>query len=407
MAKFTYIAKTKDGITKQGMVNASSEDSALSVLQGKDLIVISLQDINKQSSFGKDLEIFNRVSSRELVVFTRILSVFLEVQIPLVDGVSVLRDQNKKNKYFASVLDQLVLDLQDGSLLSDAMEKHPKVFDNLFVSIIRSGEASGGLQESLLYMADYLEEQYDLNNKIKGALAYPTFVLLIFIVLGLGIAYFVLPQLVEVLESVTEDGDAKLPWMTQLVIILSNFLQDYVWVVLIGLIVTIGGIVYALKTEAGSKWADKWKLRLPIFGQLFTKLYIARFAVNLRNLLRAGVPVISSLEISSKVVGNYVFEQIIQESISGIKAGGQLSDTLMKHKEVPYIASQIIQVGEKTGKTILVLETLTRFYKQEVDTMVANLTVLIEPIMIVGLGIGVAIFVLSILMPIYNIAGSF
>jgi len=405
MAKFTYLAKTKDGVTKQGIVTASSEDSALSALQGKDLIVISLQDINKQSAFGKDLEIFNRVSARELVVFTRILSVFLEVQIPLVDAVSVLRDQNKGNKYFTEILDQLVLDLQDGNLLSDAMEKHPKVFDKLFVSIIRSGEASGGLQEALLYMADYLEEQYDLNNKIKGALAYPVFVLLIFVVLGLGIAYFVLPQLVEVLESVA--SDQELPLMTQIVVAGSNFLQEYVWVVLIGLVGIVGGIVYALKTEAGSKFADKWKLKIPVFGQLFTKLYIARFATNLRNLLRAGVPLISSLEISSKVVGNYIFEGIIQEAIVNVKAGGQLSDTLMKHNEVPYIASQIISVGEKTGKTILVLETLTRFYKQEVDTLVANLTVLIEPVMIVGLGVGVAFFVLSVLVPIYNIAGSF
>ena len=405
MPKFKYLAKTKDGVTKQGIFTASSEDIALTALQGEDLIVISLQDINKQSGFSADLEIFNRVSARELVIFTRILSVFLEVQIPLVDAVSVLRDQNKGNKYFTKILAQLVLDLQDGNLLSEAMEKHPKVFDTLFVSIIRSGEASGGLQESLLYMADYLEEQYDLNNKIKGALAYPVFVMLIFVVLGLGIAYFVLPQLVEVLENVA--SDQELPWMTQLVVAGSNFLQEYVWLVLIGLVGIVAGIVYALKTEAGSKFADKWKLKIPVFGQLFTKLYIARFSINLRNLLRAGVPLISSLEISSKVVGNSIFENIIRESIVNIKAGGQLSDTLMKHEEVPYIASQIISVGEKTGKTILVLETLTRFYKQEVDTLVANLTVLIEPVMIVGLGIGVAFFVLSVLMPIYNIAGSF
>ncbi|NBP56362.1 type II secretion system F family protein [bacterium] len=407
MPKFTYLAKTKDGAQKQGIVTASSEDYALSALQGKDLIVISLQDINKQSSFNKDLEIFNRVSARELVVATRILSVFLEVQIPLVQAISVLRDQNKGNKYFAEILDQLVLDLKDGNLLSDAIEKHPKVFDELFVSIIRSGEASGGLQEALLYMADYLEETYQLNSKIKGALAYPVFVLLIFVVLGLGIAYFVLPQLVGVLEGITEGGSSELPWMTQIVIAGSNFLQKYVWVVLIGLVGIVGGIVYALKTEAGSKFADKWKLKIPVFGQLFTKVYIARFATNLRNLLKAGVPLISSLEISSKVVGNYIFESIIQESIVNVKAGGKLSDTFMKHKEVPYIASQIISVGEKTAKTILVLETLTRFYKQEIDALVDNLTVLIEPIMIVGLGIGVAFFVLAVLMPIYNIAGSF
>jgi|694.fasta_scaffold07916_15 type IV pilus assembly protein PilC len=405
MAKFKYLAKTKDNILKQGVVDASTEDSALTALQSKDLIVISLQDINKQSLFGKDLEIFNKVSSRELVVFTRILAVFLEVQIPLIEAVSVLRDQNNRNKYFKQILDKLVLELQDGTLLSDAMAKNPKVFDNLFVSIIRSGEASGGLQESLLYMADYLEEQYDLNNKIKGALSYPVFVLLIFVVLSLGIAYFVLPDLVEVLEST--GSDQELPWMTQILISGSNLLQKHIFPVLIGIIGIVAGIVYFTKTEFGKKFVDKWQLRLPIFGQLFTKLYIARFATNLSNLLRAGVPLLQSLEINSKIVGNSVFEKIILEAIESVKGGGQLSDTLMKYPEFPYIASQIISVGEKTGKTILVLQTLTRFYKQEVDNLVANLTVLVEPVMIVGLGVGVGIFVLAVLMPIYNIAGAF
>ena len=406
MSKFTYIAKTKDGVTKQGIITASNEDIALTTLQNKDLIVVSLKNPNQSRfGFGEDLEIFKRVSPRDLVVFTRILSIFLEVQIPLVDAVSVLKEQNKKNKYFTEVLDQLVADLQDGSLLSDAMEKHPKVFDRLFVSIMRSGEVSGGLQTSLLYMADYLEEQYDLNNKIKGALAYPTFVLVIFVVLGLGIAYFVLPQLVEVLSSVT-DGGASLPLTTQIIVYGSNILQDYIGLVLGVLVGTIGGIAYLLNTNAGTKWADKWKLRLPVFGDLFTKVYVVRLATNLKNLLGAGVPLISSLEISAKVVGNSVFEKIIQESIVNVKAGGQFSATLMKYPAFPYIASQIISVGEETGKTVTVLETITRFYKQELDTMIDNLTVLIEPFMIVILGIGVAIFVISILMPIYNITGS-
>lgn len=404
MSKFTYLAKTKDGITKQGIVTASNEDIALTALQSKDLIVISINNIDNKSLFSRDIEILNKVSAREMVVFTRILSVFLEVQIPLIEGVSVLRDQNKKNKYFASVLDQIILDLQDGSLLSDAMQKHPKVFDNLFVSIIRSGEVSGGLQESLLYMADYLEEQYDLNNKIKGALVYPVFVLVVFVVLGLGIAYYVLPQLVEVLNSVV--ADQELPFITRMIILISNILQDYIWFVLVGILGTVGGIIYFLKTEFGIKWSDKWKLRLPVFGQLFIKLYITRFTTNMKNLLNSGVPLISSLEISSKVIGNSVFEKIIQEGIVGVKAGEHLSDTLLKHKEFPYIASQIISVGEKTGKTVTVLETITRFYKQEIDNIVSNLTVLIEPVMIVLLGIGVSTFVLGVLMPIYNIAGS-
>lgn len=404
MAKFTYLAKTKDGLVKQGVVTASNEDVALTALQGKELIVISIKNAESQSIFGKDLEIFNRVSSRELAIFTRILSVFLEVQIPLVEAVSILRDQNKSNKYFAEVLDQMVLDIQDGNLLSNAIEKHPKVFNTLYVSIVRAGEVSGGLQSGLLYMADYLEEQYDLNNKIKGALSYPVFVLVIFVVIGLGIAYYILPQLVDVLENL--GSDVELPWTTQIIILISDILQRFIWLILGIIVLGIGGFFYFIRTAAGGKWADRWELKLPVFGQLLTKMYITRFAINLKTLLMAGVPIVSALEIGAKVVGNYIFEQIIIEAIANIKAGGKLSDTLLKHKEIPYIASQIIAVGEKTGKVNSTLETLARFYKKEVDNIVANLTTLIEPVMIVGLGIGVAIFVVSILMPIYNIAGA-
>lgn len=404
MAKFTYLAKTRDGVVKQGIVTASNEDVALSALQGKDLIVISIKDTKSQSIFGKDLEIFNRVSDRDLAIFTRILSVFLEVQIPLVEAISILREQNKKNKYFYEILDQVGLDIQDGNLLSNAIEKHPKVFNTLYVSIVRAGEVSGGLQAGLLYMADYLEEQYDLNNKIKGALSYPMFVFVVFVVIGLGIAYYILPQLVDVLENL--GSDVELPWTTQIIILLSDILQRYIFIILGVIIAGIGGGFYFLKTEAGGKWADKWELKLPVFGQLLTKIYITRFAINLRTLLMAGVPIISALDIGAKVVGNYIFEQIIREAMANIKAGGQLSETLLKHREFPYIASQIISVGEKTGKINSVLETLARFYKKEVDNVIANLTTLIEPVMIVILGIGVAIFVVSILMPIYNIAGS-
>jgi type IV pilus assembly protein PilC len=360
MAKFTYLAKTKDGAVKQGVVTASSEDVALSALQSKDLIVISLKDSKSGSVFGKDLEIFNRVSSRDLAIFTRILSVFLEVQIPLVEALSILRDQNKKNKYFNEILEQIVMDVQDGNLLSNAIEKHPKIFSTLYVSIVRAGEVSGGLQSGLLYMADYLEEQYDLNSKIKGALSYPIFVLVVFLVIGLGIAYYVLPQLVDVLESL--GSGVELPWTTQIIILLSDIIQQFIWLILGVIILGIGGFYYFLKTETGGKWADKWELKLPVFGQLLTKMYITRFAINLRTLLIAGVPIVTSLDIGAKVVGNNIFEKIIQEAISNIKAGGQLSETLLKHKEFPFIASQIIAVGEKTGKINSVLETIARFY---------------------------------------------
>lgn len=404
MAKFNYLAKSQDGTSRKGTVTASNEDIALGTLQSNGLTVISLQNLESQSVFSQDLEIFNRITARELVIFSRILATFLEVQIPLVDAMALLSEQNKKNKFFNSVLSQVISDLQDGSLLSEALSRHPKVFNTLYVSMVRSGEASGGLQEALTYMADYLEDQYELNNKIKGALAYPVFVLLIFLVIGFGIAYFVLPQLVDVLQNL--GADTELPWTTQIIIVGSNIIQQYIWFLLGGIILIVGGVIAFLRTEAGKKWSDKWKLKLPVFGSLFTKMYVAQFSTNMRTLLQGGVPIILSLEISSDVVDNYIFTGIINEAITEVKGGSMMSKAFLSHQEFPQIAAQIISVGEKTGKTNSVLETLARFYKREVDVIVDNLTTLIEPVMIVILGIGVAIFVISILMPIYNIAGT-
>lgn len=404
MAKFSYLAKSQDGQSKQGFINAVNEDVALTALQSKGLVVISLKNTTSQSLFSQDLEIFNKVSDRELVIFSRILATFLEVQIPLVEALSLIREQNKKNKYFTAVLDQLIAEVQDGNLLSESMAKHPKVFSQLYVSMTKSGEAAAGLQEALSYMADYLEGQYDLNNKIKGALAYPVIVLLVFLVIGLGIAYYILPQLVTILNNM--GSNVQLPLSTQIIISGSEILQQYIWIILGGLILFVSSFIVFIRTEGGSRWADIWKLRLPIFGQLFTKLYVTRFSSNMKTLLQGGVPIITALEISSVVVGNQVFQNIIQDAINSIKGGGSLSKALLQHEEFPYIASQIIAVGEKTGRINSVLDTLSRLYKKEVDNVASNLTVLVEPILIVVLGIAVAVFVVSILLPIYNIAGS-
>jgi type IV pilus assembly protein PilC len=404
MAKFSYLAKSQDGQSKQGFINAVNEDVALTALQSKGLVVISLKNTTSQSLFSQDLEIFNKVSDRELVIFSRILATFLEVQIPLVEALSLIREQNKKNKYFTAVLDQLIAEVQDGNLLSESMAKHPKVFSQLYVSMTKSGEAAAGLQEALSYMADYLEGQYDLNNKIKGALAYPVIVWLVFLVIGLGIAYYILPQLVTILNNM--GSNVQLPLSTQIIISGSEILQQYIWIILGGLILFVSSFIVFIRTEGGSRWADIWKLRLPIFGQLFTKLYVTRFSSNMKTLLQGGVPIITALEISSVVVGNQVFQNIIQDAINSIKGGGSLSKALLQHEEFPYIASQIIAVGEKTGRINSVLDTLSRLYKKEVDNVASNLTVLVEPILIVVLGIAVAVFVVSILLPIYNIAGS-
>lgn len=402
MPKYAYYAKNNVGEQKKGVVNAISEDVAVTTLQNHGLIVISLKDIEGQSAFQGDIKWFEGVSDREMVIFSRLLSTLLEVQVPLMEALAILQGQTK-NKYFQKVLAQCVADVEDGNLLSEALSKHPKVFSRLYVAMIQSGEASGSLQASLIFMADYLEEQYGLNSKIKGALMYPVFVLLIFVVIGLGVSYYVLPQLVSVLEGL--EG-VELPWTTQAIIWMSGFIRQFILPIIIVLVGMVAGVLYFLKTPTGVKFWNKWQLKLPLFGSLYTKLYIARFSSNMKTLLEGGIPILSALKISSDVVGNVIYRDIILDAMQEMKGGAQMSVAFIRHKEFPTIAGQIIQIGEKTGRIESVLDTLTNFYKREVDVVVDNLTTLIEPVMIVVLGVGVGIFVMAILMPIYNVTGS-
>ncbi len=402
MPKYVYYAKNNVGEQKKGMVDAISEDVAVTTLQNHGLIVISLKSVDDQSALQGNISWLEGVSDRDMVIFSRLLATLLEVQVPLMEGLAILQGQTK-NKYFQKVLGQAVADVEDGNLLSEALSKHPKVFSQLYVAMIQSGEASGSLQASLIFMADYLEEQYGLNSKIKGALIYPVFVLGIFLVIGLGVAYFVLPQLISVLEGLE---NVELPLATRMIIWISEFIQEYIIAIIVSLIVGVSGLVYFFKTTVGIKFWNKWQLKIPVFGSLYTKVYVARFASNMRTLLEGGIPILSALKISSDVVGNVIFQSIIMEAIQDMKGGSQMSVAFLRHEEFPAIASQIIQVGEKTARIESVLDTLTRFYKRDVDAVVDNLTTLIEPVMIVVLGVGVGIFVMAILMPIYNVTGS-
>lgn len=403
MPKYAYYAKTRAGEQKKGYVTAISEDTAVSTLQSHGLIVISVQNTEKRSLLeGGEIKLFNKVSDREMVVFSRLLATLLEVQVPLMEAISILQGQTK-NKYFQKVLSQVIASIEDGNLLSESLSGHPKVFSRLYIAMIQSGEASGSLGASLLFMADYFEEQYALNSKIKGALMYPTFILIIFVTIALLVAYFVLPQLLVVLEDLDPEA---IPTSTRIIMWMSEIIQEYIILILLAIAGMVAGVIAFLKSPGGARFWDKWQLKVPVFGNLFTKMYVARFSSNMKTLLEGGIPILSALKISSEVVRNRVYQKIIQEAIKEIKNGSPMSSAFIKHKEFPDIAGQIMKIGEKTGRVESVLDTLTSFYKREVDDVVNNLTTLIEPFMIVFLGLGVGIFVLAILGPIYNITGS-
>jgi len=404
MSKFAYYAKNKQGEPKKGIINTVNQDLALKVLQENGFTVINIEnlDAKKNINLNLNLDIFDGVPQRELVVFVRLLSVLLNVQISLNQSLTILRDQTK-NKFFNAALTQVINDIQDGNSFSEALDKHPKAFSKFFVAIIRSGEKTGGLQESLNFLADYLEDSYGIDSKIKGALMYPAFVTLVFLGIGLYIAYSVLPGLVDTLQDLST---AELPITTKIIIWGSDFLQAYIGFVIGGIVGLVGGLWYYSKTPAGKRVWDRLQLKLPVFGDLFTKIYVSRFVINMQTLLKASIPIIESLKITASVVGNTVFEDIINESIKEVKGGGQMSSAILRSKEFPNISAQIIQVGEKTGKLDEILGTIGRFYKAEIENTVKNLTALLEPIIMVVIGLGVAIFIMAILMPIYNATGS-
>jgi len=398
--RFNYQARTKQGEIQSGTVEASDREAAVNLLQNQGFSVISLEAISELPFYAKSLKIFQRVKSKELVMFYRQLAVLVEANIPLLDALKAIAQQ-VKNPYLKEILLEIEADVRGGDLLSKALMKHKKVFSDFYISVIKSGEVTGKLSEVLTYLADHAEENYLLNQKIKGAFTYPIFILSAFVVIAILMVVYVVPQLTAVL---IESG-AELPFLTKILIGASDFIRSWFWLLAIIIAGAIFGLRYWLNTNQGRTIWDNLKLKLPVFGKLFKKIYLTRFADNFSTLLRGGLPILEALEISGKVVGNKVFSDLISEARENAKKGGKISEVFEKHPEnIPAVVVQMTKVGEQTAKLENILEELANFYRDEVGRTVNNLTQLIEPALILILGAAVAFLVASILMPIYNIS---
>jgi type IV pilus assembly protein PilC len=308
-----------------------------------------------------------------------------------------------RNPYFKDILFEVETDVRGGESLSKALSKHEKAFSSFYINVIRSGEATGRLSEVLKYLADHAEREYVLHAKIKGAFTYPGFIFSAFLLVAVLMMVFVIPKLTIVL---IESGQ-ELPFFTRMLIGTSDLLRSWSWLIVIVIFVIGFGFVRFTKTDKGRKVWDKFKLRIPVLGKLSQKIYIARFSENFSTLLKGGLPILTALKISSQVIGNTVFSQLIEKAAEQIKGGGNISSVFEKSNEVPSLVVQMLKVGEKSAKLDTILERLAIFYQGEIDRMVNNLTQLIEPFMILILGAGVAFLVASILMPIYNISSGF
>ena len=386
---------------QSGMVEALNYQAAIQTLQDAGLIILKLEPISRVPLFAKQLTFFQRVKNRELVNFTRQLATLFSSKVPLLISLQVLAKQSE-GRYLKDVVLEIAGDVEGGALFSKALAKHPKVFSDLFVNMVKSGEASGSLEKTLLYLADYLEKQYYLMSKIRGAMIYPAFILFGFLVVAVLMLVMVIPNLINIVK---ESGQ-ELPAATKAIIFLSDFLRAWGWLVFFVLIGGLAWFFYAIKKSPAARFFwDRSKLRIPILGKILRKIYVARLADNLGVLIRGGVSVLQALQISAEVVGNVIFRNIILDAKERVRAGESISGALEKHKEIPSLVTQMIATGEQVGALDDILEKLSKFYSPEIEATVDTLLKLIEPILIVVLGIGVAFMIAAVLMPIYNIAG--
>lgn len=397
---FKYKAVDEKGISKEGEIDAASQDAAISGLQHRGLIIVSIKNEDTKKSFFQ-FSFFDKVPTKDVVILSRQISTLFDAQVSALKAFTMLAS-SAENKLLGKKLTQIGDDLQSGLSISGALSKHPDVFSNFYVNMVKSGEETGKLNQTFAYLADYLNRQYALTSKTKNALIYPAFVIVTFFVV-MGLMFVVV---IPKLAAIILDSGQPVPVFTQIVISLSNFFVNYGFIVIIFLVL-FGLWIWRLSvSETGKKYLDKVRLTIPGIGNLYKKLYLSRIADNMDTMLTSGIPIVHAIDITAEVVGSRVYKGILKEAAEGVKAGSALSAALEKHTdEMPGIMVQMVKVGEETGSLGNILKTLADFYKREVDDAVDTLVGLIEPVMIVVLGLGVGILLVSVLMPIYNMSG--
>lgn len=395
---FLYKAVNKEGEQLDGSIDAFSIDVAIASLQKRDLVIVSIAPEGEKGLWESFSSLFGAVKNKDIVILSRQLATLFEAKVSALETFKLLASETESlllRKKLAEITD----DIQSGVPISSAMAKHPDTFSTFFVSMVRSGEESGKLSETFNYLADYLDRQYELVSKAKSALIYPAFVVVSFIVVMILMMVLVIPRLADILN---ETGQA-VPFYTSLVIGASAFVVNY-GIYLLVLAVIFGIVVWRYASSSVGKGTfDELKLRLPYVSTLYKRFFLSRIADNLDTLITSGVTMVRSLEITADVVGSEVYRRELLEVIDDVKGGSSLSESLGRQRNIPPIMVQMVRIGEETGNLGFVLKTIARFYRREVDSAVDALVSLIEPAMIIFLGVAVGLLLVSVLGPIYNI----
>jgi type IV pilus assembly protein PilC len=396
---YIYTAITDKGEKREGTIEAVNQELAVGGLQRRGLIVTSIKSEDEARKWF-EITLFEHVPLKDVVILSRQMSTLFEAQVSALKAFSLL-SENTENKLLGRKLATIVSDLQAGSSIAGAMAKQNDVFSDFYVNMVKAGEESGKLTQVFTFLADYLDRQYALTTKTKNALVYPAFVIGVFFVVMILMFTVIIPKLSTI---ITESGQ-DIPVYTKIVFGVSAFFINYGIFMLIFLAMGIAYVIYLARTAKGKQILDDIKFAMPVFGNLYRKLYLARIADNMDTMLSSGIPIVRAIEITGQVVGNKRFEAVMTNAAEGVKAGKAFSQALGEHQEIPKLMSQIIRVGEETGSVGSILKMLAKFYNREVDQAIDTLVGLIEPFMIVFLGLGVGILLVSVLVPIYNIAG--
>ena len=396
--KYNYQARTTKGEIQSGIVEASSREAAISLLRKYGLYVTILEEVAAPPLYAKKIKIFERVSRSDIVLFSRQLSIMFKSKVPLVEALGVLSAQTQNPELKEKIL-ELSEDVEGGTSFSGALSRHPQIFSSFYIAMVKAGEVSGTLSESLEYLAEHLEREYHLTAKMRGALMYPSLIIfVVFLVLALMI-FFVIPHLSEVLIGT----DQELPTVTKIVIGLAAFLRNWGWVIVLGIVALILAGFRYYRTKKGKKFFDRIFLKLPIIGPFLKMLYITRFAENLSTLISGGLPIASALQTVGEIVGNTRYKEVIFDARDKVRKGEPISSVLARAPEVfPPVFIQMTLVGEKTGTLDSTLMNIVNFYKKEIDRTIDNLLSILEPALIVILGVIVAGLMLAILVPLYQ-----
>jgi type IV pilus assembly protein PilC len=400
MPEYTYIARAKNGTTEQDVITAYNEKSVVEALRARGLMPTTITEIKKKMDLSSLLGIFNRIKLIDKITFIKNLSVMIKSGLPVSRSLKIMSEQTI-NKKFAGIVAEVARAVESGSSLADSLSKHPEVFSSLFVSMIQVGEVSGNLEGNMKYLSEQLQRDYDLVSKTKSAMTYPIIVMIALVLVGFAMFTFVLPKL----TATFKEFNADLPAMTKLVIAMVDVFSHYGIFLLIGFVAFLAGFMYWRKTEPGKAVIHQVVLIMPVFSGIVKKVNTARFVGVFASLLRSGMPIVDSLDVSANVVGNIYYKKAVKEVASKVKVGSSLGSSFRKYPHLfDPLVIQIMEVGEESGTTDAILSEVAAFYEAEVSETMKNMSSILEPVIMMVVGVVVGFLAVALISPIYSIA---